>query len=588
VWDQRISLCCTRPSEEEQFEGMKRLTILLRHNAIHSFLTLLLLVCCCTKLNGANRTVCNLIYFKSRVTDYSWYAASEYCESMGGELASIDTEQVHEIFVRYQDFNPSTSLDSEFIWLGAFGLLDDMKWTNGKLVVDGYQNWVADNSPEDKMCVSIDARVGLWQSSDCNGAAGVAYCEKCVVKDCTHVHCSFICICRNAVSCVNVSSSCSEGCVLAALSNITKLDCSSHRYGQSCESQCFCDQEAPCDSTLGRCPGNCLKGWHGSNCDETSCPHKKWGPNCELNCFCRNSLQCNEATGECSDGCIDGVSGVSCNKSLMCAANSWGEECSKACHCGGNGHCNSKTGQCLDETAECNHEFQGLSCSESGKNACPMNTWGSACQYSCFCKDVLPCYRSNGNCTNGCQDGVKGLACNETISNCPLNRYGLECQFACHCAESRQCHPETGFCLTKNQTCDEGWQGERCSNTACQLYYFGPGCQYVCNCANNNQCPIDIGICPDGKCISGWTGISCNESECGEGLYGKDCEEICECPPDEFCNKLTGKCVVTVATTDKQKLMQSSGWTTRLSLNIIVVLIWLIVYQLTKLLLFLM
>ncbi|KAH9498895.1 hypothetical protein Btru_004968 [Bulinus truncatus] len=487
-----------------------------------------------------NRIVCNMIYFKSNVMDYNWFAASEYCQSMGAGLAVVDSSDVNDFFV----FNFRS--DPEVFWLGASGYGHELSWVDGSYVQDGFQNWASNESPHmgnDYHCLSANGTLKEWHSSHCNLISAKAFCQKCIDLSAQLANCTLVCICKNTMTCVAAVAACSTGCQLALLSSETNLFCPSSRYGRNCGMQCFCANGAPCDHSSGACPGPCQIGWVGSRCDNTVCIQHQWGPNCEFSCYCKNELQCSQATGKCVTGCTSGVGGASCNVSSTCPPNKWDEDCSKSCYCAGGGHCNSKTGHCLESSVGCKYEFTGPGCNILHPTSCPAQRWGHNCERSCFCKNDAYCYRFNGACEYGCVPGVVGLSCNESLPICPLNRWGPNCHYACHCAESRQCRSDTGVCLTFNHKCDPGWHGLSCNLTDCPLRYFGTNCTEVCYCGDNNQCTVDHGMCPDGNCLFGWSGPSCNRSDCEENFFGQDCQETCKCPADEFCNRQTGNCL---------------------------------------------
>lgn len=45
--------------------------------------------------------------------------------------------------------------------------------------------------------------------------------------------------------------------------------CETGRFGDKCQSNCHCDEDANCDSVTGECPDNvCAPGWKGNTCSE--------------------------------------------------------------------------------------------------------------------------------------------------------------------------------------------------------------------------------------------------------------------------------------------------------------------------------
>ncbi|XP_012589978.1 PREDICTED: multiple epidermal growth factor-like domains protein 6 [Condylura cristata] len=162
-------------------------------------------------------------------------------------------------------------------------------------------------------------------------------------------------------------------------------------------------------------------------------------------------------------------------------------------------------------------------------SACPPDTYGKNCSFSCSCQNGGTCDPQTGACR--CPPGVSGAHCED---GCPKGFYGRLCRKKCHCAHRGRCHRLYGACL-----CDPGLYGRFC-HLACPPWAFGPGCSEECQCEQRNSQACDP---RDGRCAckAGYRGERCQD-ECQPGSFGPGCQNACACPPGVTCNPVSGEC----------------------------------------------
>ncbi|KAH3817670.1 hypothetical protein DPMN_119225 [Dreissena polymorpha] len=92
--------------------------------------------------------------------------------------------------------------------------------------------------------------------------------------------------------------------------------------------------------------------------------------------------------------------------------------------------------------------------------------------------------------------------------DCPVGNYSINCDKQCYCREG-PCDKVSGAC--GNDGCKDGWKGIAC-NESCALGSYSVNCSKQCNC-RVGPCDGVTGACGYGGCKDGWTGISCNQTD---------------------------------------------------------------------------
>ncbi len=142
-------------------------------------------------------------------------------------------------------------------------------------------------------------------------------------------------------------------------------------------------------------------------------------------------------------------------------------------------------------------------------NGCKFGFWGiregniGDCTKTCGkCHDYSGCWKSRGNCPNGCNSGWWGdISSLEGVGDCTH-----ECSHGCR----------DNVCGRQNGSCTKG----------CADGYWGPACKTECHCLNDGPCSVR-GECPDG---------------CAPGYWGAaSCQNVCNCG-GKGCNGKTGEC----------------------------------------------
>ncbi|XP_052223699.1 uncharacterized protein LOC127839366 isoform X2 [Dreissena polymorpha] len=120
-------------------------------------------------------------------------------------------------------------------------------------------------------------------------------------------------------------------------------------------------------------------------------------------------------------------------------------------------------------------------------------------------------------------------------ADCLPGKYSANCSRECHCL-SGPCESVTGTCMSA--VCQDGWRGLACNET-CSPGTFGNNCSSICHCYDNVTCHHIDGTCPDSQCAAGWTRDNCSVA-CTPGFYGQSCAMDCHC---DTCHHDNGSCV---------------------------------------------
>jgi len=94
-----------------------------------------------------------------------WFAARAYCQGLGGELISINTE-VENVWAYTEDieggsiWTSGNDLEAEGVW----------RWMDGTYVNEGYRNWAAtqpNNALAGEDCAVLHSGAGDWNDIAC-------------------------------------------------------------------------------------------------------------------------------------------------------------------------------------------------------------------------------------------------------------------------------------------------------------------------------------------------------------------------------------------------------------------------------------
>ena len=247
-----------------------------------------------------------------------------------------------------------------------------------------------------------------WYGEFCDSPCNISKCQTCrdnvnICEECQsgfYLEGTSSCVacpdnCKIVSQCNKLNGSCDDGCLDSwtgpfcnetcyhACSRCAQYDsnncdeCKIGFYGGGCESNCsqqckVSEGQQICNKTDGYCSHGCANAF--------------WGDTCELPCGigCNGSV-CNRTDGRCLNRCIDTYYGDECG--LMCSNN-----------CDGNGNisvgrlCNEVSGRCF---YTCRRGWHGETCEGECSKTCKNNE----------------CYRNNGTCTLGCNEGYTGLTC---------------------------------------------------------------------------------------------------------------------------------------------------------------------------------
>ncbi|XP_048246198.1 multiple epidermal growth factor-like domains protein 10 isoform X2 [Haliotis rufescens] len=270
---------------------------------------------------------------------------------------------------------------------------------------------------------------------------------------------------RNLRHCQKDTGKCSEGCVRG-------------RHGDHCDQLCSpnCIKNS-CIQLNGECTIGCMEGYSGYFCnistvpavpDVPVCEWGKYGHNCDQVCSdqCRlhpgrNLRHCQKDTGKCSEGCVRGRHGDHCDK--LCSPNCMNNSCIQlnggctiGCIDGYSGYfCKISTGSQIQTTVSA---VQGVTVCEWGK-------YGHNCDRLCsvHCglhlgRNLRPCHKDTGKCSEGCVRGRHGDQCDQI---CSLN-----------CISTKRNQPNGGCTLG----CIHGYIGQFCNRTTgSQIQTTGEG-----------------------------------------------------------------------------------------------------------------
>ncbi|XP_052797121.1 uncharacterized protein LOC128229311 isoform X3 [Mya arenaria] len=327
--------------------------------------------------------------------------------------------------------------------------------------------------------------------------------------------------------------------------------CGYRRWGGSCEKDCYCGDDAPCDMYTGVCPGtSCDNNMYGQHCSSPCSEHCSGGCNkgngacspCKLGYeghFCNESCQDNKFGQNCSELCGDYCHGI-CNKINgtcpclsgytrpfcrdRCDDGRFGQDCSQTCSKQCSGTCHHANGFC----SKCLPGYQGKFCNTT----CDDKTYGQNCSNKCSDHCFGPCDKISGTCTE-CESGFEGPFCNKS---CTKTKWGMNCNKSCGQCATEECNPYNGFCITG---CKAGYKPNTC-HEHCDSGSFGVNCRNTCNPNCQGPCNKINGHCLD--CKSGWNGSYCDK-ECELGTWGKNCSQTCGGCHSENCSKTTGQCL---------------------------------------------
>ncbi|CAG2210365.1 unnamed protein product [Mytilus edulis] len=343
-------------------------------------------------------------------------------------------------------------------------------------------------------------------------------------------NCDKFCHCKGS-TCDQRTGLCPGRCLAGWQGSECDMACTNGTHGENCEKSCGqCINGEACDVITGKCLNGCDAGWKGAKC-KTPCPQYSYGFNCSDACFnCANLTDCDKKTGVCPTGCAKGFFGDRCSN--KCPAGSYGKTCQLQCgRCAGGETCNSHTGECR---RFCEPGYAMPLC----QGPCPVGTFGENCSIACGnCRHFDPCNHITGECTRGCGPGWSGLHC---ITPCKHGYWGYDCAKECRTCSNEHCDHVTGICIHE---CKPGYQDPKCDRK-CPSGLYGSGCTQICGqCADHASCDSIMGHCPT-ECSPGWRGTHCN-IPCSEGFYGDDCKDRCgHCHNKTACDPVNGKCLI--------------------------------------------
>ncbi|KAL4223845.1 hypothetical protein ACF0H5_017310 [Mactra antiquata] len=99
----------------------------------------------------------NSRYYVEDVIKRTWHEAKEFCEELSGHLVDIQTEEEQRFLE-----NMLTDFSDHSKWIGANDVDDNdvLKWTDGALLSDGFQNWATETTyHENGDCAKLR---GVW------------------------------------------------------------------------------------------------------------------------------------------------------------------------------------------------------------------------------------------------------------------------------------------------------------------------------------------------------------------------------------------------------------------------------------------
>ncbi|XP_052067317.1 receptor-type tyrosine-protein phosphatase alpha-like [Mytilus californianus] len=343
-------------------------------------------------------------------------------------------------------------------------------------------------------------------------------------------NCDKFCHCKGG-TCDQRTGLCPGRCLSGWIGSECDMACTNGTYGENCDTLCGkCINGEACDVITGKCLNGCEAGWKGAKCTKP-CPQYTYGFNCSGACFnCANLTDCDKKTGICPLGCAKGFFGSQCSN--KCPAGSYGKTCQLQCgRCAGGETCNSHTGEC---PRFCEPGYAMPLC----QGPCPVGSFGENCSIACGnCRNYDPCNHITGECTRGCGPGWSGLHC---VTPCKHGYWGYDCAKECRTCSDEHCDHVTGICI---HDCKPGYQDPKCDRK-CPSGLYGSGCTQICGqCADHASCDSIMGHCPT-ECSSGWRGTHCN-IPCSEGFYGDDCKDRCgHCHNKTACDPVSGKCQI--------------------------------------------
>ncbi|XP_052253079.1 fibrillin-1-like [Dreissena polymorpha] len=380
-----------------------------------------------------------------------------------------------------------------------------------------------------------------------------------------------ITVCEDIKECAKNPNPCSQSCLETegyyecacnqtgyqlAEDKTTCINCSAGKFGQNCTQTCDCVEAntESCARDTGTC--TCKAGLIGTKCEEDK--NECSTDPCTANSTCQNtngSYVC-----DCNSGYIKSADGT-CR---VCRSWQYGARCASDCECDTNNSlsCSNTNGTCT-----CKNGWRGDNCT-TNVNECQANpticndslktckdelgSYTCDCNYGYIlldgvCTDIDECLEGTDNCTQMCNNTVRGFECecnpgfSGTGNNCTAcadATWGVQCNRSCGCVANNTqiCDKATGC------TCKTGWKGTTCSEDRDECSEGTHNCRQDPTCVNNNgsfTCPCNIG----------YTDVSNVCTACSNNNYGNSCNTSCNCNTTnalvstQTCNHVNGTCL---------------------------------------------
>ncbi|XP_060570002.1 uncharacterized protein LOC132728362, partial [Ruditapes philippinarum] len=411
-------------------------------------------------------------------------------------------------------------------------------------------------------------------------------------QQCMNTNGSFTCSCHNGFQlkngkCIDVNECTSRhGCGQICENTVGSYLCSceegfklqlSDRKTCRPETECnedqskTCPAHASCYMDNGTVSCTCSKGFQPS------------GDSCEDVDECLSSVQpcdhlCNNTAGSFVCSCKTGFQlrddNITCKE---CEAWKYGFDCQSDCSCdeSNSERCDPATGTCV-----CKSGWEGINC-EDDVDECLNDT---------ACPTKSECLNSEGSYVCKCKTGYVKTGATR-CEECDSRHFGEDCARECTCdiENTEDCNHETGSC-----TCNQGWQGQDCSEDVNECSSNSSICDFKAYsiCRNNigsYECICrdgfleQSGICTDfNECLDNETN-SCGqkclnlpgsyECACFSGFHmsAGDCQDVDECKKnntcDHNCNNTYGGFICSceigfyLNVTDRKSCVDCEKWT---------------------------
>ena len=310
-------------------------------------------------------------------------------------------------------------------------------------------------------------------------------------------------------------------------------------FGNDCQFECHCANNADCDMLHGDCPGTCAAGYFGPACQFVSSPFMFCSPSED----CPALMDQNDET--CSSADLSNLEFVfvenklltwirivfnDSSSSLRLQHDSRNQLQLEVAMCDERDVNKCEPQKKVDYATVVNNRTLDIFptvpkvsffflivfpepvtvCSVYARtdSDCPPSRFGAGCESECNCVHQGYCVDSAGRCTSGCPHGYTGQDC---WTPCPDGHFGSECNETCsvHCSGSNHsCDHRDGAC---NLGCDVGYQPPVCKKT-CDAGTYGPGCSKNCSlhCSGpGHMCDAIHGSCELG-CDAGYIAPLCD------------------------------------------------------------------------------